>query len=202
MGSDTDDHAVALEQFTRLLAAQPAQHLLHDGDGLGTMGHAAGVRRRSVGRRLLGMRERHCIVLIETCRAEPRAGPGLDIGASLSMVTSAAGRDWLAAAQRYEREEVLRAIKRLEPADLAQHWEAVKHERLRLARRGYCTSTEFAMVRLHSVAAVIGARGQDYTGLGCVAPEAAAAPDALGRRLSRLAMGLAPAGCLSSAKRQ
>lgn len=65
------------------------------------------------GAAFLGMRDRHRMVLIEGCRADPHAGIGLDIGSSLSMVGSAIGRAWLAGAPRFEREEVLRAVKRI-----------------------------------------------------------------------------------------
>ncbi|MGH6627425.1 MAG: IclR family transcriptional regulator [Burkholderiaceae bacterium] len=139
--------------------------------------------RATHGAVFLGMRERHRIVLIETCRAEPRAAVGLDIGASLSMVGSAIGRAWLAAAPRFEREEVLRAVKRAEPAEFEQYWEEVKTERLRLSKLGYCVSQELMAQGQVSVATLLsGARGGGVV-VGCAAPASAGAQEAIGARV-------------------
>jgi DNA-binding IclR family transcriptional regulator len=143
--------------------------------------------REAHGAVFLGMRDRHRMVLIESCRAEPHAGIGLDIGASLSMVGSAVGRAWLAGAQRFEREEVLRAVKRAEPDAFEQHWDAVKHERLRFGKSGYCVSDELGAQGQVSVAAALaGARAGEGVVLGCAAPAAAGAQEAIGARVARL----------------
>ena len=144
--------------------------------------------RQAHGTAYLGMRDRHRIVLIESCRAEAQAGIGLDIGASLSMVASAVGRAWLAGAQRFEREEALRAVKRAEAEDFERHWEAVKEERLRMGKSGYCASDELQAQGQVSVAAVLaGAPGSEGVVLGCAAPAASGAQEAIGVRVARLA---------------
>lgn len=147
--------------------------------------------RQAHGAVFLGMRDRHRIVLIESCRAETRVGIGLDIGASLSMVASAAGRAWLAGAQRFEREEVLRAVKHAEAQELERHWEAVKQERLRMGREGYCASQELLGQGQVSVAAALAEPPSgEAVVLGCAAPAATGAQQAVGAEVARLAQEL------------
>lgn len=147
--------------------------------------------RQAHGAVFLGMRDRHRMVLIESCRADPHTGIGLDIGASLSMVGSAIGRAWLAGAQRFEREEVLRAVKRAEPKDFERHWEAVKQERLRMGKSGYCVSEELlAQGQVAVAAALAGSRAGGGVVLGCAAPAASGAQEAIGASVVQLAQEL------------
>ena len=150
--------------------------------------HMQALAREAHGAVFLGMRDRHRIVLIEGCRAAPHAGIGLDIGSSLSMVGSAIGRAWLARTPRFDREEVLRAVKRAEPDDFECHWTAVKQERLRFRKDGYCVSQELLAQGQVSVATPLsGSRSGEAVVLGCVAPAAGDAQEVFGARVARLA---------------
>ncbi|WP_418321428.1 IclR family transcriptional regulator [Piscinibacter sakaiensis] len=147
--------------------------------------------RNAHGAAFLAMRDRHRMVLIECCRADAGAGAGLDIGSSLSMVGSAVGRAWLANAPRHERDAVLRVIRRTESEDFERHWDAAKHERLRMLRDAYCVSDELSGGGLVSLAAVLGMRrGNDAVVIGCATPSIAAGNAEIGRQLAELARGV------------
>lgn len=86
----------------------------------------------------LVVRDRLQMVYVETARSNEALQTRPDIGASLPLLSSAAGKAWLARAPEDERTAVLNQLRVADPAHHAQHLPSLAAARRDLERKGYC----------------------------------------------------------------
>lgn len=106
----------------------------------------------------LAMHDRRRMVYVETCRGHLRLGFRPDVGAALPILTTAAGRAWLAGASASERQEVLEALRRHEPVQHATWTPALAQAMRDLDRSGFCLSPGHWQPDVHAVAVPLGVR--------------------------------------------
>jgi DNA-binding IclR family transcriptional regulator len=86
----------------------------------------------------LVIRDRRQMVYVETVRMNEELHTYPDIGASLPMLSTAAGKAWLCRASSHDRNVVLNQIRVSEPAYYAQHIESLDEAAGDLEKKGYC----------------------------------------------------------------
>ena len=86
----------------------------------------------------LVVRDRLQMVYVETARSNEALQTRPDIGASLPMLSSAAGKAWLARATDDARGAVLNQLRVADPAHYAAHFPSLAAARRDLERKGYC----------------------------------------------------------------
>ncbi|PLC50365.1 IclR family transcriptional regulator [Pollutimonas subterranea] len=86
----------------------------------------------------LVIRDRQQMVYVETARANEALHTHPDIGASLPMLSTAAGKAWLCRASAEERAVVLNQIRLKEPGHYARHAAAIDETLLSFEKLGYC----------------------------------------------------------------
>lgn len=101
----------------------------------------------------LGIRDRTCMVYIETCRGHDAIAFRPDIGASLPMLRSAMGRAWLAQADAEDRKTVLEAIRTQDSVAGKDGARIILQARRDLDEQGYCVSRGEWQQDVHAIAA-------------------------------------------------
>ncbi|SSW64595.1 IclR family transcriptional regulator [Achromobacter agilis] len=86
----------------------------------------------------LVVRDRLQMVYVETARSNEALQTRPDIGASLPLLSSAAGKAWLARASDEERAAVLNQLRVADPAHYEAHFPTLAAARRDLERKGYC----------------------------------------------------------------
>ncbi|MCW0211222.1 MAG: IclR family transcriptional regulator [Achromobacter sp.] len=86
----------------------------------------------------LVVRDRLQMVYVETARSNEALQTRPDIGASLPLLSSAAGKAWLARAPDEERAAVLNQLRIADPAHYEAHFPTLAAARRDLERKGYC----------------------------------------------------------------
>lgn len=86
----------------------------------------------------LVVRDRLQMVYVETARSNETLQTRPDIGASLPLLSSAAGKAWLARASDEERAAVLNQLRIADPAHYEAHFPMLAAARRDLERKGYC----------------------------------------------------------------
>ena len=86
----------------------------------------------------LVVRDRLQMVYVETARSNEALQTRPDIGASLPLLSSAAGRAWLARVSDEERAAVLNQLRVADPAHYEAHFPTLAAARRDLERKGYC----------------------------------------------------------------
>ncbi|MCY1201395.1 HTH-type transcriptional regulator TsaQ1/TsaQ2 [compost metagenome] len=86
----------------------------------------------------LVVRDRLQMVYVETARSNEALQTRPDIGASLPLLSSAAGKAWLARAPDEERAAVLNQLRIADPGHYEAHFPTLAAARRDLERKGYC----------------------------------------------------------------
>jgi DNA-binding IclR family transcriptional regulator len=86
----------------------------------------------------LVIRDRRQMVYVETVRVNEALHTHPDIGASLPMLSTAAGKAWLCRASAHDRAVVLNQIRVNEPAYYAQHIGSLDNAIDDLEKKGFC----------------------------------------------------------------
>ncbi|KGD90476.1 IclR family transcriptional regulator [Achromobacter sp. RTa] len=90
----------------------------------------------------LVVRDRLQMVYVETARSNEALQTRPDIGASLPLLSSAAGKAWLARASDEERAAVLNQLRVADPAHYEAHFPTLAAARRDLERKGYCGNNQ------------------------------------------------------------
>ena len=90
----------------------------------------------------LVVRDRLQMVYVETARSNEALQTRPDIGASLPMLSSAAGKAWLARAPDEERAAVLNQLRIADAAHYEAHFPSLAAARRDLERKGYCGNNQ------------------------------------------------------------
>ncbi|WP_338880007.1 IclR family transcriptional regulator [Achromobacter veterisilvae] len=90
----------------------------------------------------LVVRDRLQMVYVETARSNEALQTRPDIGASLPLLSSAAGKAWLARAPDEERAAVLNQLRIADPAHYEAHFPTLAAARRDLERKGYCGNNQ------------------------------------------------------------
>lgn len=90
----------------------------------------------------LVVRDRLQMVYVETARSNEALQTRPDIGASLPLLSSAAGKAWLARAPDEERAAVLNQLRIADAAHYEAHFPALAAARRDLERKGYCGNNQ------------------------------------------------------------
>jgi DNA-binding IclR family transcriptional regulator len=86
----------------------------------------------------LAMRDRYSMVYVETCRGHEAEAFRPDIGGTLPIWATAAGRGWLAGVTPALRDEVLRQIRQEYPQAWRAHGHTIRESLKNFAARGFC----------------------------------------------------------------
>ncbi|CAB3651860.1 IclR family transcriptional regulator [Achromobacter denitrificans] len=90
----------------------------------------------------LVVRDRLQMVYVETARSNEALQTRPDIGASLPLLSSAAGKAWLARAPDEERAAVLNQLRIADAAHYEAHFPTLAGARRDLERKGYCGNNQ------------------------------------------------------------
>ncbi|MBV2159513.1 IclR family transcriptional regulator [Achromobacter denitrificans] len=90
----------------------------------------------------LVVRDRLQMVYVETARSNEALQTRPDIGASLPLLSSAAGKAWLARAPDEERAAVLNQLRIADAAHYEAHFPTLAAARRDLERKGYCGNNQ------------------------------------------------------------
>lgn len=90
----------------------------------------------------LVVRDRLQMVYVETARSNEALQTRPDIGASLPLLSSAAGKAWLARAPDEERAAVLNQLRIADAAHYEAHFPSLAAARRDLERKGYCGNNQ------------------------------------------------------------
>lgn len=102
-------------------------------------------RMRELGERVDGtvsmcVQDRESITYIDSVRKVDRNTPSVDIGSSLPLVASAAGRAWLAAVEPTQRNAILNKIRLRNPELFAANQKEIEKALHHFQRHGFCIS--------------------------------------------------------------
>lgn len=100
----------------------------------------------------LGLRDRHQMVYVQTCRGHEAIAFRPDIGGSLPIWATAMGRAWLAGVDAEQREHVLKTIRREHAAAWRTFRTTVMAQLSAYDARGFCLSLGDWQRDIHAVA--------------------------------------------------